>query len=230
LPALGFFALLTAVTLLRSPTRALLFLLAGALPIFFELWLNHHALGIWEPVYSRLSSEWYQFPGSHWERSVGAPKNGIDWAYLHESRSVYVFHVLLGHHGLFSLTPLWILSFVGMVTVSRRLFRRDAKNENWVILFPITLVLSLVVIGFYLVISNNYGGWTSGLRWLFWLTPLWLLTMLPAIDWLAARRWGRATALILLAISVFSVSYPVWNPWRHPWIYDLLEAQGWIPY
>jgi len=34
----------------------------------------------------------------------------------------------------------------------------------------------------------------------------------------------------LLALSVLSVSYPAWNPWRHPWIYNLLEALDRIKY
>jgi len=94
----------------------------------------------------------------------------------------------------------------------------------------ITLLLTVVVIGFYLFESDNYGGVTSGLRWLMWLTPLWLLTMLPVVDWLAERRWGRWLALGLLGWSVFSVSYPAWNPWRHPWLYNLLDSGGYIPY
>jgi hypothetical protein len=63
-----------------------------------------------------------------------------------------------------------------------------------------------------------------------WLSPFWLLGMLPAVDWLGRRRWGRALALALLAVSVASVSYPAWNPWRDPWIYNWLEAYGWVRY
>jgi hypothetical protein len=94
----------------------------------------------------------------------------------------------------------------------------------------LTVYLTVVVVGFYLVISNNYGGNTSGPRWLFWLTPFWLLTMLPVADWLAGRRWGRIMALVMLAVSVVSVTFPAWNPWRQPWIYHWLDSQGLIPY
>jgi hypothetical protein len=234
LPALAFAAMLLGVAVLRSPVRGLLFLFAAALPILFQIWLNHHALGIWEPVYQKFGGEWYEYPGSHWKLISGQVKNGIDWAWLRESHSTYVFHTLIGHHGIFSLSPIWILSFIGMfVGTFGYFFRRGARADSDFI-FPLTLVVSLVVIGFYLFVVNrrndNYGGWTSGLRWLFWLTPLWLLTMLPAADWLCRRRWGRAVAAICLAVSVFSASYPVWNPWRHPWLYDLFQAQGWIPY
>jgi hypothetical protein len=34
----------------------------------------------------------------------------------------------------------------------------------------------------------------------------------------------------LLAFSVFSVSFVGINPWRHPWIYQAMEAWGWKGY
>jgi hypothetical protein len=94
----------------------------------------------------------------------------------------------------------------------------------------LTLVLTVVVVGFYLIRSDNYGGWTAGPRWLMWLTPFWLLTMLPVVDRLSRSRGGRIVAYILLGLSVMSMSYPAWNPWRHPWIYRFMDANGWIPY
>ncbi|HMO86614.1 MAG TPA: hypothetical protein PKC18_17010, partial [Lacipirellulaceae bacterium] len=76
---------------------------------------------------------------------------------------------------------------------------------------------------------RNYGGMTSGFRWLFWQAPLWLLLMLPAADRAARSRWGMAAACTLLAWSVMSASYPTWNPWTQPWIYNWLESSGWRP-
>ena len=62
------------------------------------------------------------------------------------------------------------------------------NDENgFVVSAELILVATIVVLGFYLVTSDNYGGWTAGLRWLMWLTPLWLLTMLPVIEWLGER-------------------------------------------
>ena len=77
------------------------------------------------------------------------------------------------------------------------------------------------------MINRNYGGGTSGLRWMFWLAPLWLLTMLPMADILSRRRWTRALALVLLALSVLSASYPTWNPWSHPWLMNLTQNLNW---
>jgi len=90
--------------------------------------------------------------------------------------------------------------------------------------------IAVVCLAFYIgqpTMNRNYGGVTCGLRWLFWLAPLWLLTMLPAADVLARWRWTRGLALVLLALSVLSVSYPTWNPWTHPWLMNLSRYLGW---
>ena len=145
-----------------------------------------------------------------------------------------------------SLTPIFLLTVVGMIYgfVMRRgshwpvetaeLEKRNEKTPKLKMVALLTPFVSIVVVGFYVAWVNdrnrNYGGWTSGLRWLMWLTPLWLLTMLPVADWLARRRWGRGLAYVLLGFSVLSVSYPALNPWRHPWLYKFLETHGWINY
>ena len=59
---------------------------------------------------------------------------------------------------------------------------------------------------------------------------LWLLCLLPVADRLGESRWGRGLACVLLGLSVMSVHYSDWNPWRHPWLYRWLDAQGLIPY
>jgi hypothetical protein len=131
------------------------------------------------------------------------------------SRAVYALHVLIGHHGIFSLTPIWLLSLAGCLQ-----WLGD-RQRRW--LAGAILLLSGVCLAFYLSrpqVDRNYGGMTSGLRWMFWFAPLWLVTLLPAADWLAERRWGRWLGLALLALSVLSVSYPTWNPWTSPWLHN----------
>jgi hypothetical protein len=226
LPAAGFLLLVLLAIVVRSPARGLLLALPAAMaPVLAELALNYLAIHEWLPIQTKFGGPWYQYAGSHWlPPPPGEVKHGIDWARLHESIWAYGFHVLVGHHGVFSLTPIWVLSFAGMAAALRR------RTAAPALLAPLTLLLSLAVMGFYLMSTSNYGGWTSGLRWLIWLTPLWLLAMLPAADYLAERTWGRRTGYALLAISVFSASFAAANPWRHPWIYQLLEAHGWIRY
>ena len=49
-------------------------------------------------------------------------------------------------------------------------------------------------------------------------------------DRLGQSRTGRWVAIVALAVSVFSVSYQLWNPWRHPWLFDLMLELGWSGY
>ena len=89
------------------------------------------------------------------------------------------------------------------------------------------LVCLVFFLGLRPQIDRNYGGMTSGFRWMFWFAPLWLLAMTPSADRLAPSRWGQAFGLSLLSFSALSASYPNWNPWTHPWIYRWLEYCGW---
>ncbi|MFN4260582.1 MAG: hypothetical protein ACK4RK_14905 [Gemmataceae bacterium] len=244
LPALSFAVALLGLLAWRSPRRTLLaFVPAAALPAAAFFWTNHAAIGQWQPAYSEFGSDeqgWYNYPGSHWDHDPSQPKPGID--FIQEPKPIYALHMLVGHHGILSLSPIFLLTVIGMIGGGVA-FLRDAASGSreplgsgaspgavWPLLASLSLLLSVVVVGFFIWKSNNYGGWTSGLRWLFWLIPLWLLTLTPVADWLAARRWGRCLGYVLLAVSVLSVSYPAWNPWRHPWLYNWMEWHGWIQY
>jgi hypothetical protein len=134
---------------------------------------------------------------------------------------VYALNVLVGHHGIFSLTPVWLLSLAGFGFWIRYRDRRSLALAIG--------LLTVVCVAFFLSrpqIDRNYGGMTSGLRWMFWFAPLWLVLMLPTADWLAGRRWGRGLGLVLLGLSVLSASYPTWNPWTSPWLMNAWTAWG----
>ena len=89
----------------------------------------------------------------------------------------------------------------------------------------LTTVLTIVVMAFYTwnPKARNYGGSTQGLRWLFWMIPLWLLLLPKGVEPGETRTWVRRLALLALAVSVMSVGYAIRNPWTHPWILDALE-------
>ncbi|MCI0360905.1 MAG: hypothetical protein L0211_20700 [Planctomycetaceae bacterium] len=194
----------------------------------------------------RQWDNWYDYPGTHWDRRT---VTGLDRG--EPSPLVYTFHCLVGHHGLFSLTPLWLLSIagcwlwlgfakprplVGVMSESSptsTLTTGQGFEKTTRTLALAAIFITAVVLAFYLtrpLADRNYGGGTCCLRWLIWITPLWLLTLLPAADWLGKSRAGRIIALTLLAISVFSAHYAADNPWAHPWIFTLGEWLGWWKY
>jgi hypothetical protein len=231
LPALCFLLPVT-IMLFRASSNLTLrwFLPLACVVIAVNYGCNYWVHGSFREPYSHRSltdpgDNWYRYTTtvngqevpSHWTN----PK-GIDRG--EPSKVKYFLHATVGHHGLFSLTPLWILSIPGCVVLARR---ADGRHLAW-----LAAQVSVVTVGFYcfmlLARDRNYGGMTSGLRWTFWLIPLWLLAMTPTVDWLHQRSWGRWLCWILLAASALSCNYPTWNPWTHPWITNWFLDMGWI--
>lgn len=170
----------------------------------------------------RRWSNWYEYPESYWLASRAEFKSEVDRGQA--DQTLYAFHVLFGHHGIFSLTPVWLLAFAGMVCLlgNKRLPLRSFA--------AMSLGLTIVVIAFYVLLrppmDRNYGGVTSALRWLFWLAPLWLVCMLPIAEWLGRTRNGRFVCIALLLISGLSAFYSVHNPWVQPWLYEIWDLTG----
>jgi len=224
-PAASLLAVAAAALLWKSPRRTLLgfapAVLVVAAAFFGTNWIAHGSL---KPAYLHRSGDdnWYDYTyerngrtiESYWKNPVGVDRG-------EPSRAAYALHCLVGHHGIFSLTPIWLLSLAGMAAWLRP--GRDPRLR-WLAAAVAAMTLACVV--FYLgqpQMSRNYGGLTAGLRWTFWLAPLWLLAMLPAADALARRPWTRGLGLLLLAVSVLSASYPTWNPWTHPWLMNYMQ-------
>ena len=192
---------------------------------------NHLAHQSLRPPYMHRSEtdpedNWYDYTytidgverESYWRN-----REGIDVG--ESSRLMYALHTTIGHHGILSLTPVWLLSIYGMWLWLKE-GREIQRQFAWGVA-ALTLVCLVFYIGLRPQHDRNYGGMTSGLRWMFWFAPLWLVAMLPAADW-ATRTLGRkALALMLLTFSVVSVSYPTWNPWTQPWLYRWMEFCGW---
>ncbi len=254
LPALAWLVVVLMMLAAVDRRRTLLATLPAAVVVagafFAANWLAHgdlvppyghrgggEAVAIDPPGASWNPNNWYDYQlplangrtlTSYW-RSPG----GIDRG--EPSPLAYAFHALVGHHGIFSLTPAWLLVIPGLILLARPdggrsplappgLFRRRLAAG--------IAAVSLAVIIFYLTrsqIDRNYGGMTSGFRWAFWLAPLWVAAAMPAVDRLAASGWGRGLALALLALSALSVAYPTWNPWTLPWLHQWLIHSGWAP-
>lgn len=249
LPALALAAGVFVYLAWTQPRWVALFVAAALLPILVSLVANYAQLGRLKPAYAEFGGPWYEYEGSHWLVPEGQTKRGIDFARRNgETHLAYAFHLLIGHHGIFSLTPVMLLAVAGMLmgawrwarlattwVVPKKVFHEGemipaSPDRLGPLLSLFGLLVSVVVVGFYLFKSDNYGGWSNGPRWLMFLSPLWLTCMLPALDTLARRRWGRLLALLLLALSILSMSYQSWNPWRHPWLYNWMESRGWVNY
>lgn len=164
----------------------------------------------------RVWDNWYDYEvngtPSYW---LPGSARGVDLG--EPSRLQYFIHMTVGHHGIFSLTPIWIFSLLGIAVAWRD------PEPIWRQLAYVLLTLTIVLLVFYTMrplADRNYGGVASGFRWFFWLTPLFLLMLIPA--WKIIRKsmllislWG-----ICLLISIYSGLNSFLNPWQHPWYFS----------
>ena len=236
LPAMALLVFFGLSLLRRRPSETLAYftpaVLIVAAAFFATNYWSHDSL---RPPYAHRnlsdpSDNWYDYEytvrgktrDSYWRN----PK-GIDVG--ESSKSTYALHTLVGHHGIFSLTPVWALSLLGGAIVLLK--QRDWRREFALITLAITVACLVFYIGMRPQAERNYGGATSAFRWLFWLAPMWLALIPPAVATFC--RWPKGLSRLAIAIccallvfSALSASYPTWNPWSQPWIYRWLEHLG----
>ncbi|WP_233148215.1 hypothetical protein [Rhodopirellula sp. MGV] len=178
----------------------------------------------------RYWDDWYDYPGSYW---VDGRRQGVDRG--ESSRLVYLVNMTIGHYGLFSLTPIWLLMPLGLAGLGFANLHASssdvvARRDHRLLLAAIATA-SLVCMAFYVMrpeIDRNYGGVSVCFRWMLWFAPLWLFACSGPSNWLGQRVWGRRFAVVLLALSVFSVSTALNGPWQSPWLYRFWRFLGWI--
>lgn len=163
--------------------------------------------------------DWYDYPNSYWYPDR---KQGVDLG--EPSRAMYLFHTTFGHHGLFSLTPIWLWIPVGMLAVWR-IGTGGTWQRLWDLRVQVMCAIvatSLVCFTFYIMRpleDRNYGGVNCGFRWMHWFVPLWCWLVGQGLIRFSPRigLW-HGLAMLALAISIYSACVPWNNPWTSPWL------------
>ena len=214
-----FFAMLFRIDRKRTLTA---FVPAALIPLAGFFITTYAATGGWKPFYMYYGTDKYVYTTdgvpSYWTNPQGLDANT-------ESPLTYLMHCVIGHHGILSLTPVFLLSLASLCRP------KSWKHPVRPFLLP-TVILTIAVLGFYLTRTQNYnyGGTSAGLRWAFWLIPFWLVSMVPLVEHWWNRKPLRVVITVLFAGSVLSTSTAVSNPWQHPWLYTQMKAQGWFDY
>jgi hypothetical protein len=207
LPSLALSAAVGVYLLTYDWKKTLLLFLPCLLPgLVAQLSLSYLTTGSLKPAYG--NRELKAFSGNYF-RSV---KTGIDA--LREPKHIYAFNVLLGHHGLFSMTPLFGFSVWEMGRLLRR--RSRWTPELWV-----SVTSCLIVTIFYIWRTHNYGGWCVGMRWLIPIMPLFLLYFGLWLDRVRITRLTWSFVLAAFLVSSFHVQdglsspfqFSVWHNW-----------------
>ncbi|MHC4798198.1 MAG: hypothetical protein ACYTF1_16315 [Planctomycetota bacterium] len=157
LPAALFALLILAVLIVKDYKRALIFGLAFALlPIVVGLFTNYLAIGTVKPAYIQANKPggYYYYPGSYWNAPTGTDALG-DWKPA-EPRWFYLMNMMVGHHGMFSLTPILIFSLIGLLLHFRR-----QERANLLLAF-LVLALTAAMAAVYTIKTSNYGGTSQG--------------------------------------------------------------------
>ena len=142
--------------------------LVSCLPVItIYLLLNLHLTGSLIPAV--LNSSLYNYPGSEFKDAVTRSSAGFKWNnFLELAR--YAFRIILGNRGLFSYSPVLLLSiYVGIKNYFQKGF--SYKKEY---LFIFTSVLTYIIFCFFF--TSNAGGCSYGIRY---LMPTIFLLYLP---------------------------------------------------
>jgi hypothetical protein len=184
--------------------------------------------------------DWYDYPKSYW---LPGSKKGVDLG--EPDRWNYVVHLLVGHHGVFSLTPIWFWMLCGSMfwliqgpeALSRSTgYRTESLDTNhlkgiraWLLsergIAAALLSVTLACLVFYAsreIEDRNYGGVSSGFRWLFWIIPGWIWLAIPALDRCASKPFFRGLVYLAIVLGIVSAVIPWANPWSQPWPYRIL--------
>jgi hypothetical protein len=185
--------------------KTLLWFLPALLPgLIVHLFLTYEISGSFRPFY--FNSALKTFKQFYFKQP-----GGIDG--LNEPKWLYAFNTLLGHHGLFSMTPIYCFGGYELV---RSLAKRRLLAES---LVCAASVLAFLI--FFIWRTRNYGGWCVGMRWYVPIMPLLLLYFGVWIDRVRVTRLLWALVLLCFSVSCFNVQdalsspfqYSVWHNW-----------------
>ena len=198
LPGTVFVALAGLYLLGKFPRKTLVWCTLGAaIPIGVHCASMLAATGSILPVQTR--DEAYLYEGSYWRNP-----QGIDA--LNEPKGTYLFHMILGRSGLFSLYPVLL---VGVAATLRALLRKEFAYRGHVLVGALGF---LILTAYYLLKTNNYGGEAYGFRWYIVAMPVLLLMGAPILANLRAR-WKWLFVCAMIAISFYSAFECAKSPW-----------------
>ena len=207
LPALAFPALLFPMLLVRHPLRTLLFFLPAALiPMAAFVGLQFLEFGEFFLPYESFGSDTYMFEGSIWQ----TPLELDAFNKTPEPYWVYLLHITFGHHGIFSLTPIFLFSIWGGMKL--------LGGGRWLTAFAALTFLVVAGLGGYFLYDPS--AWLAGGRlhpyvWSLATIPalLGLLALFAAIPILRGRDQPMsALAWMTAVLTVVIVAFYAWNP------------------
>lgn len=174
---------------------AIIYLIAALVPFLLHSILNTRITGNILPV--QFMPEYFEYPGSPWSKEY---LSGFATHPDLTSLLTYAFHSLFGFHGLFSYTPVLLIFFFGLPKAKLYNLQKEAT-----VIFLATISL----LAFYILKTNNYGGFSYGIRWFIPLVPFFMFFGSLSLK----KRRDFLIFYVLFAISFIISLIGIINPW-----------------
>jgi hypothetical protein len=194
--------------LAKHPGRTLTWVSIGAaLPLGVHCIAMLAATGSVLPV--QMRPEAYLYEASYWR----SPQ-GIDA--LNEPKGIYLFNMLFGRCGIFSLYP---ILFIGMAATLRAFVLSDTRYRGHIIMGAVGFIILTI---YYVFKTDNYGGEAYGFRWSIVAMPILLLMGSRTLLTLRAR-WKWMFISVLIGVSFYSGFECAKSPWgaNNSWVSKL---------
>lgn len=155
------------------------------------------------------------YPGSYWiTESRMSDMDLLGRPHNRQPRLVYMYHTLVGHHGIFSMTPVLVFGVLSF-------FIKKTQNMGQKAFFH-TLLVAVALTYLVLVFKTfNYGGVCVGFRFILSVIPIFYL-LLPAIF---EKLQHKALAFIFCVACLISLANNLAafkGPFRHSKWHDTL--------
>ena len=175
----------------KEKISSLVFLIAGGLiPGIIHSIANTQISGSVFPV--NVNPEFFKYPGAIFNETN---LSGVVANTTLSEISVYAFHCLLGYRGLFIYTPILIFALWGILT--------GIKNKKHRPLAMLLFIPAALVIAFYIWRTQNYGGYSYGVRFFIPVIPPFFTGLVFITD----RFRQRISRVFFKAAAVWSVIF-----------------------
>jgi hypothetical protein len=170
------------------------YLLPLVFTAFPSLFVNYHISGSLVPV--QINRSYFEYPGSPWLGRMQS-LSGIS-ANHGLFLLTYAFHSLLGFRGFLLYNPLLFISFPYLIREirNRRAFRQEAL---------VVSIVSLMIVSYYFIFTNNYSGAAYSIRWFVPLLPLLFFFIYPFFEAFSARRRRIFIALSCVSFAIAGI-------------------------
>ena len=191
-----------AISFFKKPLKSkIVFSLACALVLVIYFQLNFYTSGSLRPP--SMNQSLWEYPGSVFNRTnLSGLADHSDFSALLN----YAFHMIIGHRGLISYTPILVFSFFGFVKIFQN---KEFKYREEHLLI---LLASSAYVLMYILRSNNYSGYSYGVRWYANLMFLLCLPLAQISEEVKSSKMLRKAFIIVscmsIVISFVGVNHP----------------------